>query len=124
MLEGSCFLDAEGVGAMKLEEGDFVLLPEMPGFTLASEPGLRLWQASPATEERGLLAGLSDPGLACALREIHVDIARRWTVEQLAHPALAEVAQRVGYQSASAFSTAFTRLTGCPPSDFARSRSQ
>jgi AraC-like DNA-binding protein len=34
---------------------------------------------------------------------------------------LAEVAKSVGYQSASAFSTAFTRLTGCSPSVFARS---
>jgi len=35
-------------------------------------------------------------------------------------PSLAEVAGSVGYQSASAFSTAFTRLTGCSPSEFAR----
>lgn len=34
---------------------------------------------------------------------------------------LAEVAERVGYQSASAFSTAFTRLTGRSPSQFVRS---
>ena len=30
------------------------------------------------------------------------------------------VANRVGYQSANAFSTAFTRLAGCTPSEFAR----
>ena len=36
---------------------------------------------------RGLLAGLSDPALARTLREIHVDVARRWTVEQLARTA-------------------------------------
>ena len=35
-------------------------------------------------------------------------------------PPLAEVAERIGYQSASAFSTAFTRQTGHAPSDFAR----
>jgi AraC-like DNA-binding protein len=35
-------------------------------------------------------------------------------------PPLIEVAERVGYQSASAFSTAFARLTGCSPSEFAR----
>lgn len=123
---------------------------------------LRFRAAAAAGPEQGLLAGLSDPGLARALREIHVDVARRWTVAELArtagmsravfaerfarkvgmppmqyllewrtaiakdmlrreHPPLAEVAERVGYQSASAFSTAFTRLTGCSPSAFARS---
>ncbi len=256
ILEGSCFLDLDEVGALELEEGDFVLLPAMPSFTLASdlnlsptlldfdssrvthygaesdpvtmrmlggyfrfdranaqllvkllppvvhvrreEPGatrlhriveligeeaeaqrpgqslilerlvevllveaLRFRSASAAKEEQGLLAGLSDAALARTLREIHVDVVRRWTVEQLARtagmsraafaerfarkvgippmqyllewrmalakdmlrserPALAEVAERVGYQSASAFSTAFTRLTGRSPSEFAR----
>ena len=255
LLEGSCFLDLDGVGALELNEGDFVLLPEMPSFTLASdlsiapklldldsasethhgsgpmtmrmlggyfrfdrankqllvkllppvvhvrrdEPGalrlhrilelisdeadaqrpgrdlilerlvevllleaLRFRSASAARGEQGLLAGLSDPALAQTLREIHGDVARRWTVEQLARTAgmsravfaerfsrkigmppmqyllewrvalakdmlrrerasLAEVAEKVGYQSASAFSTAFTRLTGRSPSQFARS---
>jgi AraC-like DNA-binding protein len=37
------------------------------------------------------------------------------------HTPLARVAERVGYQSASAFSTAFSRLAGCAPSEFARS---
>lgn len=258
LLDGSCFLDLDGVGALELNEGDFILLPEMPGFTLASDlsisptlldfdqshethhgtesgpvtmrmlggyfrfdhanakllvkllppvvhirreepeatrlrqiveligeeadalrPGrdlilerlvevllleaLRFRSASAPKEEQGLLAGLSDPALARSLREIHVDVARRWTVEQLARtagmsravfaerfarkigmppmqyllewrvalakdmlrgerPLLAEVAERVGYQSASAFSTAFTRLTGRSPSEFARYR--
>lgn len=35
-------------------------------------------------------------------------------------PPLADVAERVGYQSASAFSTAFSRLAGCSPSEFGR----
>ena len=256
LLDGSCFLDPDGVGPLELREGDFVLLPEMPSFTLASDlnisptlvdfdhsrethygtelpptmrmlggyfrfdranaqllvrllppvihirrddpgatrvrriveliadetnthrPGgvlilerlvevllveaLRFRSASAAREEQGLLAGLSDPALAQTLREIHVDVSRRWTVEQLARtagmsravfaerfarkigmppmqyllewrvalakdmlrkerPSLTEVAERVGYQSASAFSTAFTRLTGRSPSEFARS---
>jgi AraC-like DNA-binding protein len=257
LLDGSCFLDPDGVGALELKEGDFVLLPETPSFTLASDlsisptllafdhsrethygtksgpvtmrmlggyfrfdranaqllvrllpsvihirreeqgamrlrrvveligeeadahrPGrglilerlvevllveaLRFRSASAAREEQGLLAGLSDSALARTLREIHVDVARRWTVEELAHTAgmsravfaerfarkvgmppmryllewrvalakdmlrgecssLAEVAERVGYQSASAFSTAFARLTGRSPSEFARS---
>jgi hypothetical protein len=45
---------------------------------------LRFRSASAAREAQGLLAGLSDPGLARTLREIHVDVARRWTVDQLA----------------------------------------
>lgn len=256
MLEGSCFLQPDGVGVIELREGDFVLLPEMPAFTLSSDldlaplprafdyaretrhgaesapitmrslggyfrfdranapllvkllppvvhirrddegatrvrriveligeeadtelPGrdlilerlvevllveaLRFRVSSSAEQQRGLLAGLADPGLARALRAIHGDIARSWTVEQLARTAfmsravfaerftrrvgmppmqylvewrmavakdmlrrermsLAMVAQQVGYQSASAFSTAFTRLQGCTPSAFAR----
>jgi AraC-like DNA-binding protein len=116
----------------------------------------------PAAGEHGLIAGLSDPGLAGALREIHADVAQGWTVEQLARaanmsravfaerfsrtigmppmqyvlewrlalakdmlrgerPSLAEVADRVGYQSASAFTTAFTRVNGCSPREYARS---
>ena len=256
LLEGSCFLDLDAVGVVELREGDFLLLPETPGFTLASDlsisptlvpldpsrethygneagpPTMRMlggyfrfdranapllvkllpsvvhirreepgatrlrriveligeeadaqrpgrgpilerlvevllvealrFRSAPATrEEQGLLAGLSDPALARALREIHVDVARRWTVDELARiagmsravfaerfarrvgmppmqyllewrvalakymlrgerPSLAEIAERVGYQSASAFSTAFTRLTGRSPSEFAR----
>jgi AraC-like DNA-binding protein len=123
---------------------------------------LRFRPASAARQERGLLAGLADPGLARALRRIHEDVAHRWTVAELARAAgmsravfaerftrtvglppmqyllewriaiakdvlrrdrarLAEVAEKVGYQSASAFSVAFTRHAGCSPSAFARS---
>jgi AraC-like DNA-binding protein len=103
----------------------------------------------------------ADPALARALHEIHVDVARPWTVAELGRvagmsravfaerftrvvglppmqyllewriamakdllrrdrPPLAEVAERIGYQSASAFSTAFSRLAGCSPSEYAR----
>lgn len=109
----------------------------------------------------GLLRGLADPQLAPALRALHGDVARAWTVDQLAKVAglsrsgfferfartlglppmeyllawrmavakdllrqpalgLAEVAARVGYGSASSFSTAFRRSVGQPPSEFAR----
>ena len=122
---------------------------------------LRFRRAAPAAQERGLLAGLSDPGIARALRALHADVAREWTVGDLARvaimsravfaerfaktvgmppmqyllewrmaiakdalrrerPPLAQLAERVGYRSASAFSSAFTRLTGSAPSEFAR----
>jgi AraC-like DNA-binding protein len=109
----------------------------------------------------GLLRGLGDARLAAAMREIHGDPSRPWTMAELARKAalsrsaffdrftravglppmeyllawrmalaknllrrdglgLAEVAQRVGYASASTFSTAFSRHVGQPPSRFAR----
>jgi AraC-like DNA-binding protein len=111
-------------------------------------------------ERRGLLAGLADPQIAIALRALHADIARRWSVAELAKIAgvsrsvfserfsrvvgappfdyllqwrmarakdllrhgsgtLAQIATTCGYQSVSAFSTAFTRCVGQPPSVFA-----
>ena len=120
----------------------------------------------PANEEDaapigGLLAGLADVRISKALRRIHEDIARRWTIEGLADEvgmsraafaarfmqilrvppmeyvlrwrmalakdmlrhdglSLGEVAHGIGYQSASAFSAAFSRSVGVPPSAFAR----
>jgi AraC-like DNA-binding protein len=109
----------------------------------------------------GLLRGLADPRLASAFRQIHGQLARSWTVAQLAKTAglsrsafferftrvvgmppmeyllawrmavardllrrpdvgIAEVADRVGYGSASTFSTAFSRHVGEPPSHYAR----
>jgi AraC-like DNA-binding protein len=107
----------------------------------------------------GLLHGLADPRLAAALRHMHADPARSWSVEQLAKKAalsrsafyerftravgmapaeyllawrmavakdllrkrelgIAEVAERVGYGSASTFSTAFSRFVGQAPSRY------
>ncbi len=109
----------------------------------------------------GLLRGLADARLASAIQQMHGDIARSWTVVQLAKKAalsrsafferftrivglppmeyllswrmavakdlfrqhdlgVAEVAARVGYGSASTFSTAFSRYVGQPPSRYAR----
>lgn len=109
----------------------------------------------------GLLRGLADARIAAALRRMHGDPDRAWTVEQLAREAglsrsafftrfthavglrpmeyllswrmavakdllrdrsiaLDEVARRVGYGSASTFSTAFSRYVGQPPGRFAR----
>lgn len=259
MLDGSCFLDPEGIGRMELHAGDFVLLPAVPTFTMSSDPTVKPKRmdasaprvdelrhgtgAGPATmrqlggyfrfdaanagllvkllpsmvlirreergatrvrriveliveetaeqrpgrdlilerlvevllvealrfrpataalrSEHGLLAGLADPAVARALHRVHGAVGHRWTVEELAHaggvsravfaerfnrvvgmppmqyvlewrlaiakdalrrerPPLAELAERIGYQSASAFSTAFTREVGCSPSAFVR----
>ncbi|OOY22595.1 AraC family transcriptional regulator [Thioclava sediminum] len=109
----------------------------------------------------GLLRGLADDRIAVALRHMHGDTERTWTVEGLALAAgmsrstfferfarivgmrpmeylqtwrmavakdllsagtvpLDEVAQRVGYGSASTFSTAFSRHVGMPPGRYMR----
>ncbi|HVK75161.1 MAG TPA: AraC family transcriptional regulator [Kofleriaceae bacterium] len=113
----------------------------------------------------GLLRGLADARLAPAIRQMHGQLARSWTVAQLARTAalsrsafferfvrvvglppmeyllawrmavardllrrhdvgIAEVADRVGYGSASTFSTAFSRHVGQPPSRYARAAHQ
>ena len=109
----------------------------------------------------GLLRGLSDARLAPAIRQMHRQLARSWTVAELAKVAalsrsafferftttmglrpmeyllawrmavardllrrhdvgIADVAERVGYGSASTFSTAFSRHVGQPPGRYAR----
>ncbi|MCB9673368.1 MAG: AraC family transcriptional regulator [Alphaproteobacteria bacterium] len=254
MLEGSCLLQVDGMDPLALGAHDFVLLPTVPGFTMASDLDVRPRPGTPGASdlrhgsadgpagmrqlggyfevdranaslvvgllprlvhvrngapgstrirrlveliadealddragrelvlgrlvevllvealrvdpppgegrERGLLAGLRDPGLARALQRIHAEVAQSWTVESLARcagmsratfaerfsktvglapmayvsewrmalardalredVALAEVAAQVGYGSASAFSTAFSRLVGCSPSQYSR----
>lgn len=111
----------------------------------------------------GLLRGLADSRLTAAMRLMHGDPARSWTVEALARKAalsrsafferftravgvppmeyllawrmalakdllrksdvaIATVAERVGYGSASTFSTAFSRHVGQAPSHYARMR--
>ncbi|HUH54528.1 MAG TPA: AraC family transcriptional regulator [Rhodanobacter sp.] len=109
----------------------------------------------------GLLRGLADARLARAIRQMHENPARPWTVAQLAKEAalsrsafferfsrtvgvtpmayllawrmalakqllrrregaLTEVAERVGYSSASTFSVAFARHVGQSPMRYAR----
>lgn len=252
LLAGTCFLDADGIGLVELREGDFVLLPQTPAFTMASDPKLKPRAVAPTSNnvrhgsgrttmrmlggyfhfdkanahlllsllppmihirreeegaeplrriveliareaaadrtardlvldrlvevlliealrcessltdhQKGLLAGLADPALAKPLRGIHTHAARPWTVAELARtagmsrsvfaerfvsklgispmqylfewrmalakdllrgdrPPLEEIAEKIGYESASAFSTAFSRLNGIPPSKFAQ----
>ena len=109
----------------------------------------------------GLLRALADPRVSAAIRRMHGDPARCWTVAELAEEAalsrsaffdrfarivgvtpmeyllgwrmalakdllrrrdvpLAHVAERVGYSSASTFSTAFSRYVGRAPGRYAR----
>lgn len=123
-----------------------------------------LRSADKATASPGLLRGMADERLAVALRRMHADLTRPWTVAQLAKEAalsrsaffdrfsralgvapmeylltwrmalakrlllgkdgaVSAVAGRVGYASASAFSVAFTRHVGLPPTHYAREHS-
>ncbi|WP_244560362.1 AraC family transcriptional regulator [Bosea sp. TND4EK4] len=59
----------------------------------------------------GWLGALSDPRLGCALRAVHENIARPWTVAQLAS---------VAGMSRAAFSAAFARQVGQPPLSYVR----
>lgn len=109
----------------------------------------------------GLLRGLADTRVSAAIRRMHGDPARPWTVVELAREAalsrsaffdrfmrivgvppmeyllawrmavakdllrqrgvrLSQVAEQVGYSSASTFSTAFSRHVGRPPGGYAR----
>jgi AraC-like DNA-binding protein len=110
----------------------------------------------------GLLGGLQDPAIARALQAMHGEVRVNWTVARLAGVAgmsrssfsarfgevlgcapieylarwrmaiakaalargmksLDRIADEIGYESASAFSTAFRKRLGCPPGQFARS---
>ncbi len=119
-------------------------------------------RAAPVPEAQpGLLRGLADSRIAIALRHIHGDVQRAWSIPDLAREAgmsrsaffdrfvrtvgvrpmeyllswrmalaknllrggelaLDEVARRIGYGSASTFSTAFSRHVGLPPGRFMR----
>ncbi len=255
VLDGGCWLALEGRAPVRLERGDFVLLPATPAFEMSSRVGVACVASEPsprpvrhgdpdgppdfrmlgggfeieranaalmqsllpemihiraaesdttglsrvislimdetAAEERpggemilqrlmevmliealrqgspkpgiraGLLGGMHDAAVAKALRAIHADVRARWTVASLARMAgmsrsafaarfagivgcgpieylsnwrialakdslarggtpLDRLADEIGYESASAFSTAFRRHVGCPPGAFAR----
>ncbi len=67
-------------------------------------PG-RSGEAAPA----GLIAGLREAGVARALQALHAEVARGWTV--------AELARRAG-MSRSAFATRFGETVGCAPMEY------
>jgi AraC-like DNA-binding protein len=62
-----------------------------------------------ARASTGLLRGLADPRLALAIRQMHADPARPWTVEQLG---------RAAALSRSAFFERFSRAVGMPPMQY------
>ncbi|MFF4340913.1 AraC family transcriptional regulator [Kitasatospora sp. NPDC001540] len=67
---------------------------------------LRAWSIRPGTEPPCWNAALGVPAVGEAIRLLHADPARRWTV--------AELAARVG-RSRTAFAAQFTRAVGEPP---------
>ncbi|HEX4170412.1 MAG TPA: AraC family transcriptional regulator [Bryobacteraceae bacterium] len=125
---------------------------------------LRYPPAGVEIAERGLMAGLADTRIGRALRIMHSDAKRPWTLAMLAREVgmsrsaftsrfvqlvgippieylanwrmtfaksalaldlpMADIAEIAGFQSVSAFSTAFKRQTGCAPSVYARSLQQ
>jgi len=123
---------------------------------------LRYRPADTGEGRRGLLAGLADPRIGRALRIMHFDTKRPWTLVALAREVgmsrsafatrflqlvgvppieylanwrmtlaksalasaealMADIAEMAGYQSVSAFSTAFKRETGYSPTLYIRS---
>jgi len=154
-------MESEGRDPGAASEFIIVRLVELALVEILRTPTLGFPEtANPAN--RGLLAGLRDPIAAKAIRAMHENVGREWTVNSLARlcgvsrsafatrfrdivgigpisyllrwrMALAkeglksgtarveEIAFSVGYKSASAFSTAFTRAVGCSPSRFAES---
>jgi AraC-like DNA-binding protein len=123
-----------------------------------------LRSASGTAASPGLARGLADVRLAAAIRAMHAQPTRAWTVVELAKEAalsrssfferfsrevglapmayllawrmalakdllrrneggVAEIAERVGYSSASTFSVAFTRHVGLRPTQYAREQS-
>ncbi|GAA3597501.1 AraC family transcriptional regulator [Kineosporia mesophila] len=115
--------------------------------------------AERADRPTGWLGALSDNGIGAALRAMHADVARRWTLQELAgissmsrsafassfknqvgttpleyliqwrmslardalrrdSHSISELAAATGYESESAFSTAFRRVVGASPKQF------
>ncbi|WP_260599605.1 AraC family transcriptional regulator [Sphingomonas endolithica] len=72
---------------------------------------IRAYAGRPDAPDIGWLAALSDARIGRALRAIHDDVARPWTVAELA--ALAGM-------SRAAFSAEFTRRVGQPPLSYVR----
>jgi AraC-like DNA-binding protein len=104
------------LGALLSAVGDEALA-DRPGRSLVLDrllevlliEALRYRPAAIPGSERGLLAGLADAKVGNALRIMHEDAQRPWTVAALANA--------VG-MSRSAFAARFTHIIGTPPIDY------
>lgn len=144
------------------DPGKDMILPRMLEVLLIE--ALRAQEIAADAAQAGLLRGLRDPALGRVLRAMHADVRAGWTVAGLAKLAglsrsafaarfgavlgcgpieylarwrmalakdalvrgsktLDRIAEEVGYESASAFSTAFRKRLGCSPGRFARTGS-
>ncbi|WP_305786946.1 AraC family transcriptional regulator [Symbioplanes lichenis] len=65
--------------------------------------------AGSSPEPLGWLASVADDGIGAALRAVHADPGRRWTLEELA---------RIATMSRSAFAATFRARVGRPPLDY------
>lgn len=100
LLNGEAERDAMGNRIVSARLADVLLVEAIRAYAGGGE-GL----------QTGWLGALADPRLGPALRAIHEDIARPWTVAQLAVAAA---------MSRAAFSAAFSRRVGQPPLAYVR----
>ncbi|UTS88185.1 AraC family transcriptional regulator [Rhizobium anhuiense] len=86
----------------------------------------RGWTIAELAQRAGMSRSAFARKFSAAVGLAPVEYLLRWRMaiakDTLRHSrrSLEEVAEKVGYQSASAFSTAFSQRVGCPPSEFAR----
>jgi AraC-like DNA-binding protein len=99
LIEDECAADRPG-GEMILQRLLEVMLIEALRLERMGQEG---------SFDPGLLAGLRDPALAKALRAIHSEVGRRWTVANLA---------RIAGMSRSAFAARFRATAGCAPMEY------
>ncbi|SES46526.1 AraC family transcriptional regulator [Rhizobium sp. NFR03] len=112
-------IDREEAGPIGwlLEQLDLEWNSTAPGARIACNDLLRLvfihvlraYMARQTSQHPGWLAGLADVRLAPALRAIHADPSRRWTVEALAG---------LAGQSRSGFAERFRATVGASPIDY------
>jgi AraC-like DNA-binding protein len=139
-----------GGGGVLTKLSELIFIEAVRRYAEDQQDGARSW-----------LAGLDDPQVGRALRALHADPARAWTLAELAREAgasrtaladhftehvgkppmaylaawrmqiaatlltsgpltVAQVADRVGYESEASFSKAFKRQTGLSPSEWRR----